>query len=462
MASSTNTFSRYVLPVVLFVAIIAGITWMANYHSVWRRENPGPVPPPNPVHQEYLEFSRPGKQAVGPVVRAVFEIDPAFQAQTPYFLEMEQGKKGRYYFPFRNVFGAPVDFNIEAAACDCTDAYVAILPDAQWQKINEALDKEPWAEPPFETEPNWQFCDGKQKDVGITIPKDGCCLLRVAWHARKAPGDTLNLDLKFWSQPSDKSLARVLTGVTLPVIVVPPIMFDPLRLSGIRLGPGDNWESQLFCMSATRKPDELHVAFRPDRDDSLLEVSSRPLTTAETADLEDMMRKKTKQRLRIRSAVLLTVKLHESVGKTQMDQGPFMRTVSVMLDEIPVDNNNPTITGTVKGPVDVGGEEDNGKIDLKTFPTSEAKSVVIPVYADPERKLELGDCYPRDVLQVALKALPQDPRLARTRYDLKVTVPAGAWRGGPLPLDARVELRMVGTDRRVRIPVVGIGTRGRS
>jgi hypothetical protein len=459
MASPTNAFTRYVLPVALFAAIIGGVTWVANNHGAWRGHDVTP-PLPAPEVQDYLKFSRHGGQS-GRVVRGVFDVDPANDyGDTGYMLEMEQGKHGEYFFPFRNALSSPIDFNIEMSACDCTSAQICVVPESEWQRIDQELFKKPWSKPTFAKEPAWQVCDVKTRETGHrTIPANACCILRVDWDARKNAGDLLNLNLQFWSQPSDHSGPRQITQVAIPVIVVPPVMFDPPRIGSVRLGPGDHWQGQIYCMSDTRSPEELKVAFQPDKDDSLMEVEARLLSPAETEVLQEEMRSKTKHMLKLRTAYVLTVRLHETKGKAQMDQGPFSRTVNVLVDEIHFENIQPTINGTVKGPVEVGGEDDFGKIDFKTFSTSDAKTVTVAVYADSDKELKTEMVYPGDVFKVDFTKQTKDPKAARARWDLKVTIPAEAWRGGPLPSDARVELSVVGTGRKVRIPVIGVGTR---
>ena len=103
--------------------------------------------------------------------------------------------------------------------------------------------------------------------------------------------------------------------------------------------------------------------------------------------------------------------------------------------------------------------EDQGKVQFKTFPAAEDRTVVLPLYARPNLQLEKVSQYPEKVLNVNLRRNEKKSTPTRTAWDLEVTVPAGRWTG-PLPPDAAVVLRIVGEPPRlVRIPVTGIATR---
>ena len=77
---------------------------------------------------------------------------------------------------------------------------------------------------------------------------------------------------------------------------------------------------------------------------------------------------------------------------------------------------------------------------------------------DAGLKLELVSSYPES-LKVELKRNEKGSTPQRGEWDLKVTIPAGAWTG-PMPASAAVVVRVTGdAPRLVRIPVVGIATR---
>ena len=110
-----------------------------------------------------------------------------------------------------------------------------------------------------------------------------------------------------------------------------------------------------------------------------------------------------------------------------------------------------------RGEVEVGGPEDQEKIQLGTFSSSDPRIVVVPLFADPKRVIEPLSGNPK-FLNVEVKRSPRGSTPQRARWDLKVTVPAHAWIG-PLPAHAIVTLRISGgTPQLINIPVVGLAT----
>src|SRR5436305_10887958 len=90
----TGIFTRYLIPLVLLVAIIGGIAWLAQYLPRWTR--PAPKPPVDQIETRIVTFSRP-------LVRWVKteSADPD-KKDTIVVKDVEKGKDGYYDFLFKN------------------------------------------------------------------------------------------------------------------------------------------------------------------------------------------------------------------------------------------------------------------------------------------------------------------------------------------------------------------------
>jgi len=150
----------------------------------------------------------------------------------------------------------------------------------------------------------------------------------------------------------------------------------------------------------------------------------------------------------------MTVTVHEEKNGKEMDLGPFSYTLSLLLDEQPTSDAQPTFYGRVKGEVDVGGPEDHGRIDLHTYKVRDGTSQVIPVWADANAGLEIQEQQPAS-LEVKLWKDAKQLRSDKTKWLLEVTVPSDS-PSGPLPENSAIVLRLTSpTPRLVRIPVMG-------
>jgi hypothetical protein len=455
MASFNRTVSRVVLPVAAFVLLVAGTTWVAQFLPSWRSESVNPAPAgPKAIAGDVLRFSRPETQ-FGPI-RAVWEFDDKGE-DTGYVLENEEKVDGHYDIPFRNVLGAPAELDFLATACDCSHAEVCILPHAQWQEIDAALTKKPWARITFANEPKWRIIN-RDNYASFKIPADGEGLLRIAWHGRKPPGEHLKINLRFGCRPEGDAQIRQIQEILVPVVMVPHVLFDPREQSIGVLGPGESKVAEFHFWSANQ--DELNVRFQPREDDPLFQFDTHKLNEAERRALQEKLNPPKESRHHVRAAYRVRVAVHERQGDKLMEQGPFARYVPVILDELPLEASaTPQVTGTVRGEVEVGGVKDRGKIQLETFRSADDKVVTVTLHADPKAVIELVDPPVPACLKVVLKRNAKGSTAQRAQWELKLTVPAGQWTG-PMPENASVYLRVLGTPpRMVRIPVTGNGTR---
>jgi hypothetical protein len=454
MAASNNPLWRYGFFIVLVLGLVGVFTWVTQNLPTWKAGARGGNASSN-TSREILLYSRPQGQ-MGPL-RAVWTVDGS-SPNTDYIEETEQNRDGHYYFPFRNLLQESVELDMEnEGVCDCTNVAVGVLPADEWRKIEAAWVEKPWVEPYFTQEPTWTKFN-KTEQGGVKIPAEAHGLLRVMWQARKTPGSMLKLNLRVWSQPEGRLGERQITPILVPVRVMPPIMFEPTQQSVGVLGSGQSAPAEFSVWSPTR--DKLDISFQPGETDPLLQIEARELSAADRDAVHNAVKAKSKNQFvsRVRCAYHVTVTLHEQKGGRQMDQGPFSRSIPIQLDQLPIDTATPTVTGVVRGIVEVGGEADQGKVQFKTFSAANPKTVVVPLFADPQVQLAL-DHYEPACLQVELKRDAKDSTALRARWDLKVTIAAGAWKGA-LPESSRVVLRMAGDPPRlVRIPVAGTGTR---
>jgi hypothetical protein len=489
MPSPKSVLSTYVLPVVLFVVVVGGITWVIQFMPNWRAASTtgGTTTQTN---REVLRFG-PGNRTTGNVIKAVWEFkegkdEISGPEESGYFREFEKAEgDGHYFIPFTNVLGEPAVFGLQQTACDCSSAAVCLLPEAQWQEIDAALARTPWLQPAFPVEPNWFKLD-KLDVKGITIPAGARGLLRVTWHGLKSPGEELKVMYRFWSRPeAEPNAARQITDVLVPVVMTAPVIFEPVTQNVGILGAGESRTTEFHFWSPTRT--SPNVAFRPAEADGLVTVEAQPLSPAECQELQKTLRaeqeKAKRLPTRVKSALLVRVTVHEQKdkeqmagvglstravigvtarekkGKAQMDQGPFSRSVQVLLDELPLDIPPPQVTGTIRGEVEVGSLQDQGKVQLKTFSSAEDRTAVLALYSPTNVKLEQVSRYPEKALDVTLTRNEKKSTPSRTAWDLRVTVPAGSWTGS-LPPDSVIVLRIVGEPPRlIRIPVTGIATR---
>ena len=383
---------------------------------------------------------------------------------THYVLETEKGVEGHYYFPFRNILDGPAELEFQRADCDCSEADACLLPLEAWQKIDSLLAETPWAQPTVSPDVTW-YKFTKNEHTGLKIPTGGQGLLRISWKGRKDPGEMLKLALYFWSQPDGVSLGRQITPIFIPVKMCAPILFDPPEQSVGLLGPGATKTVEFYVWSPTREQPDLAFGLG-DKQDPLLEISAQPLTKPECEALRERLILRDQAKgdkakgliFRVKSGYLVTVKLREQVGARQMDQGPFLRHIPITLDGEPPPYGTPQITGAVKGIVDVGGEVDQARVQFKTFSAADAKTVSVPLYGDPQLTLSIDHVFPKEWLTVDLKRNSKHSTAARAQWDLKVTIPAGAWRG-PLPEQSCVVLRIAGNPPGLfGFPFVGFAT----
>ena len=445
-----GAIAKVALPVLLFVAIIAGVAWMTQYMPNWRGT---PVEPPIDKGRktrgeitEAIKFTR---------VRAVWEFDERGE-DTGYVREYERGVEGRYYFPFQNVLDEPAELGLLGVSCDCTYMDVAVLPAAEFQRVESELREKPWADVKFEPEPPWQKVT--RDSAGAKVPAKGVGLVRISWKGRKDSGEQLRIGLRVFSQAEGTgTAARRFETIDVAVVMANPVRSEPERQSVGVLGPGDVGKAEFHLWSPTRDREALDLAVKPRADQPLHKYELRPLDDAECKALQERLQKEKKVFTKVRAGYHLTATVHESKGGQQLDQGPFQFPPPLTLDELPIEFPTALVSGTVKGDVLIGNFEAGGKVVLKSFPSREGTRKVVPVYAPAKYALEVAEQHP-SALQVKLVKNAKESAGDKMRWDLEIVVPPNGI-AGPLPEHSAIILRSsANPPRLIRIPVLGNAT----
>jgi hypothetical protein len=451
MFSFKNALWIYALSATAFVALVGGTVWFVQFRPSVRE---GPVTPQpgdsSNTDREILRFSR--KDSSSNDVMAAWELDDQGQ-DIGYEMEVENNTEGHYFFPFRNVLGVPVELGFLQSACDCSSGDVCLMPASEWKAIDALLARTPWAEPSFSSPPQWRTLRGDDK-TPFLVPADGHGVIRIHWDAHKRVGSHLRIAVQFWSRAVAEPKMRQINQLRVPVVVAAPLQLAGATAPSVGiLEPGALRQDELYFWSATR--DHPDVAFAPREATPHFRLVARPLSAEECVDLQKKLRGQG-TRTRVRAGFRVSATIQELAEEQHMSQGRFEFAISIKIDEIPAEMT-PTVTGTVKGEVEVGGPQDQEKVQLGTFPSSDKRVVVVPLFADPKLTIEPSVSNPK-FLHVELKRSPKGSTPQRAQWDLKVTVPAHAW-SGPLPAHATITLRVPGPQPRlINIPVVGVAT----
>jgi len=417
---SGEVFSRIVLPLVLFVAVVGGIAWMTQY-----------LP------------SGGGKSKISPDVgsddpfRLNFKVTEAvFDPKDPaYGLEVEADEKCHYDFPFQNESSQELELGLKFKNCNCTH-------------IDFQVGDQPFkAIAPSEKE-------------GVIVGAGTSGVVRFNWTGNKTPGPPQRLKGELWCQHKGVAKTRRFQTLEAKYVVVPPLMFQPDKQA---LGAVSDRMIHFTCWSATRK----HVKLTPDKDiHPCIVYDIKPMTEKEMQDLRDGMKQETKSR--VLSAFHVNVAIYQEKDGKYLDQGYLDHKAKLHLQDDsnsePIDVTGPAITGTVAGDVTVGTAEDNGKFnlsftsgeDIKRSMTLTADSnVVLSLVAGPQ-----GQYPDAKTMKVTLTKNEADSTPDRTSWKLEIGTKDYTLRG-PVPENSFIMVQQTSPSRgirRIRIPVVGTVT----
>lgn len=433
-----GSFWRYALPAALFVVAVAGIAWVTQFMPTWRSrptKSPGDAPPaPETLAQFAFNQARWDKN------------DPE------YVREMEKGTSGFFDFPFENVAGRPLELGLLKASCDCTHLQVCFPPEQEWRSYQQAVQESPLTAAPGQ----WSWKRITKEDVnGIDVPPGAKGLVRIEWETKKEPGAGLRLALDIWIQPKGESRHRQFERLEVPVRVAPPARIFPDREVVGTLGPRQVGKADFTIWSSTRAALDLTLDIK---NDPLLVAELKKLSSEEMKALQDSLRKKTDLAPRVLSAYRLHVVLHEQKGEQQLEQGPIYRHVPLLLEGGAFPGGSPLLLGLVRGDVEVGAADDQGKLKLGNFvakdgiPKSNARRLTLRSPLDMQLEVSAVDPATLDV-----RLHKAGTSNGKADWLLEVTVPPGGIQG-PLPEHSAIILRtQINPPRFLRIPVVGNG-----
>lgn len=434
---------RWLLPGLLFVAIVGGLAWFTQQLPAWRSRRGAP-----PTAKE---TAKKGPE----VVCRFFYNQPLWDPKAPaYVLEYERGEMGHCDFPFENPTDVEGELGLLRSSCDCSSILVAFPSTQSWEDHVALLRKDQSVMLPLD---DWTWTTMKEDShYGIPLPARAKGVLRVTWKGRKAPGERLNLMPSIWHQPKGDMKQRLITDLLVPIVMVHPVMVYPPKVDLGTLGIGESRQGHFLAWSATR--DDLELSFAADPD-GLVELKTRPLTDVEKEELRKEIYTKGEKLTRMRTALKVTVDVHEQrqEGKRlyQLDLGPFIRPLTLLVDGFQVEGlPNPYVVGQVRGEVEVGSGPDQGRVNLRTFASKNGTRDSVVLWTDPKVKLEMVSRHP-ETIDVKLQADKGEPSSRKSKWILEVRVPPNV-QVGPFGEDAGVLLRLQGPQpRQIRIPIVG-------
>ena len=428
---------RFVVPAVLFMAVVAGIAWVTQFMPNWRNNaSTTAVAPDNAKGTPVIKFT---------LNRAVW--DPS---DPDYLLETEKGKDSHFDFPFENITDAPAELGFDDRSCDCTNLQVCVVEPAEWARYNKQIHENPLAAKAGD----WHWTSLTVHDPqGYIVPARGKGLVRVDWHGRKPPGKHLNLKESLWHEPQGTLSGRHFDSLEVPSVVAAPILFRPTRLNlgTLALVKGKSKTAEFTLWSTTRDALDLKWDDAPDR---LFTYQLTRLPPDACRAWETQLRQEGAN-TRVRCAYRFAVTMNDKAGTKALYQGPFYHQVLFYLDGDKANKmRGPIIDGDVKAEVMIGNASERGKVDLQIFRAQQDFTRDFSLWADKQLILEKDSQTP-PTLEVALKKKATIGN--RAQWSLQVTVPANT-QFGPFPDDSVIILRTkTSPPRFIRIPVKGNG-----
>jgi hypothetical protein len=420
-------FTRVVLPLVLFVGIVAAVAWVTQNLPSWRAPK---VVQQVPADKVLLQFDQQ---------KAVWD-----EKEPEYAAEFEFGKDGYYNFPFTNATSAPVEFGLSYMSCGCSKVKACVLNYEELQAYKK--DKK-------DDNLRWQTLP-KDEARGLTVPPGAGGIVRLTWEVRKVSSQN-SLFIKLWNKdPSGKRGPEIDMGASVSFVM--PVQYSPQIKDFGNLGPHSVERAHFWFWSATRDRFDLDV--REKKEDPCFVFRATPLTVEECGKLAEKLKTESGIRTRIKAAYRVEVEVHEQRGGRQLDLGPFQRYVPMAIDHpVGEDPKGPELKGWVRGDIVIGSPEDRGHIDFRSFPLNSAKERRVPLYTEGGVKLTREQV--PDYLDVDLTE--KETVNNKTHWDLRAVVRPGVLRPGSLPDDSAIILRTNSMPpRRIRIPIQGNAMQG--
>jgi hypothetical protein len=475
------------LTVLVMVALVAGITFVAQYQGmqpvITGVDKPPVGPGSNPKDSNIkLTF---------PVVVWGSELqpqDPRTRDQKVWGLEpqLELRTSGHHDFWFQNENNVPVDVGIEHKNCKCSSIHVCVLTSEERERyvrwacgaavfplsqltrfgrdlavasfgLQGMLDDVENSNPELEAgrgfKLNWQQL--KKDEDRVTVPAKAFGMVRLGWDGReKDKFGPERLAATLWTQVhQDGSAPRGEEKPKLEVVVnfTTPLQLSPNSADVENLNFGKSKTAEFLCISQTRAAFPLTVHEKSG--DPCVTCRWWPLSEEECFGLE------TDAKLpRVLSGYRVRVTVHERVAETrQMELGPFVRNI-IFSSPVNPEDGVATITGRVMGDLTIGTDDDKGKVRLGPFPVTQGGHKAVLIVAERpgiELKPEYVRIEPASLSYIKFSLKSEPAVEGKARWRLHVTVPPNGL-SGRLPEDAALLIRLTGEPpRSVRIPITG-------
>lgn len=441
-AAAMKILKQIVLPLLSLMAIVGGVTFVAQYNWMPRATTqPGTPRPTDPLFFfSPMRGTQPPDEAGG--------------------MELELKQNGYLDFGLQNRQAHPATLGLQARSPSCTRVEVGSAAPTDWRTYQEwisvanawpgaAETVSPAAAALWMSRLQWRpLPDGKKTTIPGSDASIGPAVgsLRLHWQGTHPGPERFGVELTMHCGPDGPAVPRRLE---VPVLFLAALNVEPASVDIGEWRSGSTPRTVSFvCWSATRRTFTLQPA-DPDRHFNL---ACSPLSSDECRAVSQRL-SDPKLPLHVRAGYQVTVTVHEHPGGLEpMDLGPLRQTLLLSSDALsePI---RVRLTGLLRGDVTVGPPEDLERVDLGQFAAARGIDRSVTLMSErPDLRLELDHCTP-DYLTAALNSEPMAG--GRLRWRLRLTI-APNRAAGPLPASSAVFVTVQGdTRRRLSIPVHG-------
>jgi hypothetical protein len=421
---------RVVLPVLLFVLLIAGVAWVSQYLPSWKEGKPLPPPPRSPV-----VFTPITTEAEGP---------------DGYHREFERDVKGHLDYLFQNTSRGPAEVGINWRQCVCSGVQIALLKPEDATPLVE-LGKKDLRAARAALEKLTATLDDQWKDMqlddtkGVDVPPGSFGVARIHWRPH-TEDPAFKVSVQIWVKPAGVAFRdRLLLGREATVALVPPVRLFPQKMD---IGEQLSVTKHFLFWSATR--DQLKVTVTAEPDPCFVwkvkRIPAENFTNAQNVLASRGIL------TRIRSACQLSVTVYEKRKGKQLDMGALIQPIPVRVeaDGEVLNVPNPVLVGMIQSDIELVGVDKFGQINLGSFKRSEGKKSE-PVHLVTRSGVNLKKITPDSPL---LHCKLTKQKGTEPVWDLEISVPPDAG------LDPDTSVVLEETEpgkapRRIRIHVVG-------
>ncbi|MGL4549786.1 MAG: hypothetical protein ACRC33_01255, partial [Gemmataceae bacterium] len=423
--------------------------------------------------------SRPRDNPAG-----VFDRELTFATKTApadgSVIEVEDKGHGEASFFFFNPNAQPVKVGLVRSSCRCTEAELHLLPGdgPGWVAALATAAVGQSGGGPLALAGSHplglaalakaaQLNELKKDKEAVTVPPGAAGWVRMGWHANAA--GPLRLEATLWMEDPNlgkRATLEIGTFAHEPFRVRPALNFGTVREADLAAG---GVKSEVVVWSATRADFRLAVSpgsVRTDPKSDPLEIGTPvPLTPEERREMERGTGEQVPGGVRSGWKVPLMLKAVAADGKTPLDIGPFRRTLVVSSADVPeVEPKQISLSGRVRGVVEIGSDGEGGDVAFGSFPRKGGRTDSVTLTSEVSGLELTVDAARTSKFLTATIEPPQSVGGTRRIWRLKLTVKPGAATGRfPRKEDALYEdsaVYLIGsapgqTPRPVRIAVFG-------